>query len=95
MHRIDVVVRGKVQGVGFRYWAHHTAHAMPGLAGGAVRNLPDGSVAVVAESSDRGVLQALVDALHRGPGAAQVVAVEVEWSEAGSGSFDSFRIDPD
>lgn len=92
MHRIDAIVRGKVQGVGFRYWAHHTARAMDGITGGSVCNQSDGSVSVVAEAAERAVLQQFVDALHRGPGAAQVVAVEVVWSEPETLSTDGFLI---
>jgi len=93
MHRLHAVVRGKVQGVGFRYWTHHTAKAMAGLGGGVVRNLPGGAVEVIAEAPDRMVLDRLVDALHRGPAAAQVVAVDVNWSEIEAGSLTTFQID--
>lgn len=93
MHRLHAVVRGKVQGVGFRYWTHHTAKAMVGLEGGVVRNLPDGSVEVIAEAPDKDVLERLVDALHRGPAAAQVVGVDIVWSENGTATFETFRID--
>ena len=57
-------VTGIVQGVGFRYWAHHTASSL-GLRGW-VRNLPDGSVEVVAEG-DLSTLHALEKELWRGP----------------------------
>lgn len=66
-------VTGKVQGVGFRYWAHHTASSL-GLLGW-VRNASDGSVEVVAEG-DLNALQALEKELWRGPIVSSVSEVE-------------------
>jgi acylphosphatase len=45
--RLTALVRGRVQGVGFRYWARATARDL-GLVGVAT-NLPDGRVEVIAE----------------------------------------------
>lgn len=78
--RLHALVRGQVQGVGFRYWAHHTAQRLGGIAG-SVRNLPDGTVEVEAESSDKTALNVLLHELHVGPDAAQVTAVEAKWEE--------------
>jgi acylphosphatase len=69
-----------VQGVGFRYWAHHTAERLPGVSG-LVRNLPDGTVEVEAEAAERGSLDALFHELHVGPTHAQVTAVDAQWEE--------------
>lgn len=49
MERITAVVRGKVQGVGYRHFVAGCAHRT-GVRG-YVRNMPDGSVHMVAESS--------------------------------------------
>jgi acylphosphatase len=78
--RLRAVVRGRVQGVGFRYWVHHTAERLGGVSG-MIRNLPDGTVEVEAEASDRPTLEALFHELHVGPAAAQVTAVEAAWEE--------------
>jgi len=67
-------VVGRVQGVGFRRWTRRFAEDL-GLEG-AVRNLPDGSVEVVAEGGEAG-LAALQRALESGPPLARVDAVEV------------------
>ena len=45
--RLEAIVKGRVQGVGFRY--HVTQHAREKDITGYVRNLWDGSVEVVAE----------------------------------------------
>ena len=66
-------VTGKVQGVGFRYWAHHTASSL-GLLGW-VRNLSDGSVEIVAEG-DLNLLHALEKELWIGPVVSSVSEVE-------------------
>ncbi len=47
MSRLRAIVRGQVQGVGFRMWAQRRAR-MLGISG-YVRNLADGSVEVVGE----------------------------------------------
>jgi acylphosphatase len=74
--RLHAVVRGDVQGVGYRYFARREAQAL-GLVG-FVRNLADGSVEIVAEG-ERSHLEALVVALQRGPTAAQVEQVDCKW----------------
>lgn len=82
------VVSGRVQGVGFRYFTQDLA-AREGLTG-LVRNLPDGSVEVVAEG-DAESLARLEAALWRGPSHARVEDVEVE-SIAPSGRHTGFRV---
>jgi acylphosphatase len=67
------LVKGRVQGVGYRYFALREAHAL-GL-GGFARNLPDGDVEVVAEG-ESDVLDAFAGRLGEGPFAASVTAVE-------------------
>jgi acylphosphatase len=67
------LVYGFVQGVGFRWFAHRSARRL-GLRGFA-RNLPDGSVEVVAQGEAEG-LHALREVLRRGPPGAQVERVD-------------------
>ncbi|HEX8033946.1 MAG TPA: acylphosphatase [Ktedonobacterales bacterium] len=86
--RLTARVRGDVQGVGYRFFAQRQASAL-GLRG-YVRNLPDGSVEVVAEG-ERGLLQQFVNVLQRGPSAAIVEAVDTTWSNA-EGAFGGFQI---
>ena len=68
-----VVIRGRVQGVGYRAWTEYTA-IDDGLDGW-VRNRRDGSVeAVFAGPSD--AVSQMVDACRRGPPGARVDAVD-------------------
>lgn len=69
-------VIGIVQGVGFRYYTRHIA-ADYGVTG-YVKNLPDGSVEVYAEG-ERDILEQFLTDLRRGPSAAVVDRVEIEW----------------
>ncbi|MBK5096479.1 MAG: acylphosphatase [Gemmatimonadetes bacterium] len=70
---MDFRVSGRVQGVGYRWWAVRKAQRL-GLAG-SVRNLPDGSVEIRA-SGPAAAVQEFVAALHRGPPYASVHSVE-------------------
>lgn len=84
---IRVIVRGRVQGVGFRDYVEARARALR-LAGYA-RNLPDGrSVEVIAEGP-RESLEQLIEHLRDGPRMSRIDAVDVEWREA-TGSFRDF-----
>ena len=71
--RLHVVVRGRVQGVGFRWFVRETARAL-GVAGW-VRNRTDGTVEVAAEADDRTAKQFL-DTLREGPPGALVTSVD-------------------
>lgn len=87
MERLHAVVRGDVQGVGFRYFVQRQAGQL-GLSGW-VRNNDDGTVEVVAEG-DRPQLERLKRALDEGPRMARVERVDAQWSEGtgGLGGFD-------
>jgi len=84
---LHAVVRGDVQGVGFRYFVQRRAHQF-GLSGW-VRNNDDGTVELVAEGS-RDALEKLKQAVEDGPRAARVDRVDADWSEATGtlGAFD-------
>lgn len=71
--RCDVLVHGRVQGVGFRWWARRQAEAL-GLRG-SVRNRADGTVEVHAIGGAAEV-ERFRAALERGPRAAVVEALE-------------------
>jgi acylphosphatase len=74
-----VAIRGRVQGVGYRYWVEQQARAS-GLEGW-VRNRRDGSVeALFAGPAD--VVSDLVALSRRGPSAARVDTVQEEPASA-------------
>jgi acylphosphatase len=81
------VIRGRVQGVGFRYFAEHTAKAL-GLSGW-VKNLDDGNVEVYAAGNPE-QLSELEAHLRKGPSWAEVRGVDVE--EAALEAHREFRI---
>ncbi|HKI24800.1 MAG TPA: acylphosphatase [Candidatus Sulfotelmatobacter sp.] len=83
------VVRGRVQGVGFRWFVEREAHVL-GIAGW-VRNNHDGSVEVLAQGT-RDQLLGLHSRLREGPRAARVDAVEVSDAQTVNG-LSSFRIE--
>jgi acylphosphatase len=82
-------VRGRVQGVGFRWFVEREAH-MLGIAGW-VRNNHDGSVEILAQGT-RDQLTGLHSRLREGPRAARVDAVEVSDATPSQG-LSSFRIE--
>jgi acylphosphatase len=74
-----IVVRGKVQGVGYRAWITGEAEARR-LAGWA-RNRKDGTVEAVLSGSEEAVA-ALIAKCQYGPGMARVMAVDSEPANA-------------
>ena len=80
------LVRGRVQGVGFRWFVEREAHILQ--IAGWVRNNHDGSVEVLAMGT-REQLAGLRSRLREGPRAARVDDVEESEAEpvAGLGSF--------
>lgn len=69
------VVRGRVQGVGFRWWCRRVADEL-GVRG-RVRNRADGTVEIVA-AADPPALAAFEDRLRAGPSMARVEDIDAE-----------------
>ena len=67
------IIRGRVQGVGFRYFAIRAAREL-GIVG-TVRNMPDGSVEAIAEGDAEAITKFRLD-LERGPSYSHVTGVE-------------------
>jgi len=86
--RLHLHIRGRVQGVSFRYYARHRAQVL-GL-GGWVRNCPDGSVEAVVEGPDDAVEQFVAWA-REGPSMAMVERVDVDREEP-EGLGEAFRV---
>ena len=70
---VQVVIRGRVQGVGFRAWVQHQAE-LHGL-GGWVRNRADGTVEA-AFSGPADLVDVMLKACESGPRGARVEQVE-------------------
>ena len=83
------MVRGRVQGVYFRYFVQNEALER-GLTGYAYNRADGRSVEVVAEGRGRSWKRLLVR-LHVGPPTAKVESVNVCWSDS-EGAFSAFRV---
>jgi acylphosphatase len=86
--RAHLYVSGRVQGVNFRYYTRQQA-ASQGVKGW-VRNLRDGRVEAVFEGPGEAV-ERMVDWCEKGPPAARVTDLEVNWEEP-EGSFTGFHV---
>jgi acylphosphatase len=82
------IVKGRVQGVGYRYFAIRAA-AGCGVVG-TVRNMPDGSVEAVAEGTDQAIAEFRRE-LSRGPSYAHVTAVD-ETTLQPTGRYQGFNV---
>lgn len=89
MGRVEVTVRGRVQGVGYRYDTRARAERL-GLAGW-VRNRADGSVEACLEGDDEAI-EALLAWMGRGPAGATVTSVDAV--PAAPGNLRGFEIRP-
>ena len=83
-----VVVRGQVQGVGFRAWTLKQAQLL-GLVGW-VRNLADGSVEALLQG-DESQVEKMLTALRQGPRLSRVDGLEILKSQP-SEDFADFSI---
>ncbi len=87
-HRLHVIVRGRVQGVGYRYATYRKAQA-EGVSGW-VRNLRDGAVEAEFEG-DRETLAMILEWCGVGPPLSRVTEVTPTWSE-GEQEYSGFEI---
>lgn len=83
-----LVVRGRVQGVGYRNYIQYKAGLLN--VKGWVRNRLDGSVEAVVHGSPEAVAE-IIDCAKRGPRAAEVTAVTVSDAE---GRHEQFVVRP-
>lgn len=85
MPAIRLVIRGRVQGVGFRHFTRQTALAH-GVTG-EVWNRSDGAVEAIAEHTDPATLQEFAAAVEEGPGYIRDIQIEPT-AERGSSTFE-------
>lgn len=86
--RANIIVSGRVQGVFYRASAKVKAEEL-NLAGW-VKNLPNGSVEILAEGDEKD-LKEFIKWCYNGSSGAQVKKVETVWSEF-EGRFDKFEL---
>jgi len=86
---LEVRVFGRVQGVGFRCFAHDTARRLRLV--GYVTNLPDGSVRAYAEGP-RNSLTEFLRQMEKGPTGAHVREARSHWGPA-TGQYAYFGIE--
>ncbi len=89
MKTIHIIVTGRVQGVGFRYFTVRCANDL-GISGW-VRNLPDGSVETAIQGRGENI-EEMIERLRQGPGAANVSSLEIEEIESGSEELSGFAM---
>ena len=86
--QLFVIITGKVQGVGFRNFTQLNARQL-GINGYA-KNLPNGTVEVVAEG-DKAQLDTLIALLKKGPRYARVDSLDID-ERPFTGEYESFGI---
>jgi len=84
-----VIVHGRVQGVGFRYFVQHVGNCL-GLTGN-VRNCPDGTVEIIIEGNPMKIIE-FINAVEKGPSLARVQRVDVADIPV-EGTYGSFSIE--
>lgn len=71
-----IIIKGHVQGVGFRDWTYRTAKKI-GMLKGWVRNLDNGDVEILVQGDAKKV-EELVSWCHKGPANARVDVVNAD-----------------
>ena len=89
LRRIRAVVRGRVQGVGFRAHVEYHARKVGGITGW-VRNVGYDTVEAVAEGS-RENIERFIEKMKEGPRASRVDEARVEYEET-TGMLDGFSV---
>lgn len=85
---VHIIVHGRVQGVGFRYFTKTNGQRL-GLAGW-VRNLSDGTVEIWAEGR-RKTLEQFIQDVQRGPSHGHVSHLNIDW-KAPKNETSTFRV---
>ncbi len=88
MKKVKIIVKGFVQGVGFRYFIYRNAQAL-NLSGYA-KNLINGNVEVLLEGDDNNVDE-MISILKQGPSRSIVNSIELDYSDF-KGEYIGFSI---
>jgi len=86
---LHVIISGRVQGVGFRFFTRDKA--IPLGITGYVKNLPDGTVEVYAEGEEKDIAQFFQE-IKKGPSFGFVTEARPEWNDISEKKYSSFSI---
>jgi len=86
---LHIIVQGRVQGVGYRWFAREAANRLN--INGFVRNLPNGDVEVVAVGEEENIDQFVLE-LKRGPAFAYVTNMKMQPLSPDEATYDSFEV---
>ncbi len=84
-----IVVHGRVQGVGFRFFVRDVGMRM-GLTGN-VSNLPDSTVEIIVEGNSK-LIEEFIAEVQKGPSLARVERLDIQELPDG-GSYSTFHIE--
>jgi len=84
-----IVVYGRVQGVGFRYFVRDVGMRL-GLTGN-VSNLPDSTVEIIVEGNPKRIVE-FIKEVQKGPSLARVDRLEIH-DLPGGGSYSAFQLE--
>ena len=84
-----VVIKGVVQGVGFRHFVRHKARKLGVF--GWVKNTSTGQVEALFEGSKEAI-ETMITVCKKGPWLSQVTDTIVTWNEKEEGNFTDFVI---
>jgi acylphosphatase len=81
---VHILIKGDVQGVGFRFYTIRYADELN--INGTVRNRYDGSVEIYAEGHENNI-NSFIEGIKRGPGSAIVREVKIEEYKKSKGFY--------
>ncbi len=89
MKSLHIIVSGRVQGVGFRFFTQEIAVNLH--ITGWVKNLSNGDVEIYAEGSKE-ILEKFLLLIKKGPPLSRILNIEEYWNDLDKNEFDSFTI---
>lgn len=78
LYQLHCHIKGRVQGVGFRYFVMDEAESRS--LSGWVRNSENGEVETVL-CGEKSSIETILPVLHQGPPLARVIRIDFEWEE--------------
>lgn len=85
MKKLKIIVKGFVQGVGFRYYVYRNAQSL-GLLG-YVKNLATGAVEIFLEGEEQKI-EEMISIVKQGPSRSRVNSIDLEYGDFNENFFD-------